>query len=230
MGWLKDYFAAEREKLGDRPWKEKAEYIWEYYKLWIIGTVCLVWFLGWAGYRYFLVPRDNWFFAVFTNTYAQVGDESRMWQDFVDYSGFDTTEKKVAFNNNSYFALTKTGGAVNKYYEAFVAFADSGELDVVVMEHPHQLAAVGATGRLLDLNRPECAALRERYADRLVYAAPNDEEYGSEEVPIGIDVRNSLLMTKYRIYGAESCVLGIGAKCEHLEAVETFLRFIFQEE
>lgn len=46
-------------------------------------------------------------------------------------------------------------------------------------------------------------------------------------MPIGIDVRDSLLMSKYRVYGGETCVLGIGAKSENLEAVEAFLRFIY---
>ena len=230
MEWLKQYLSAEKTKISGIPTaRERWEYIWEYYKLWIIGAVCLVWFLSFAVYRYFFVPRDNWFLAVFTNTYSQVGNNSELWQDFVDYSGYDITEKKVEFNNNSFFDLTKTGGAINKYYEAFVAFADSGELDVVVMEQPQQLAAVGATGRLLDLDRPECAALRQRYADRLVYTTPNDEEYGSDRVAVGIDVRDSLLMTKYRVYGGETCVIGIGANSRNLDAVETFLRFILEE-
>ena len=98
------------------------------------------------------------------------------------------------------------------------------------MEREQQLAAVGATGRLKDLDRRECRAIRERYADRLVYAEPNDEEYGAERVAVGIDVRDSLLMSKYRVYGGETCVLGIGAKSENLKAIEAFLAFIFQEE
>lgn len=227
MNWLKHYLSEEKQKLSGYSWREKLEYIWQYYYLWIIGAVALVWFLNFAVYRYFFVPRDNWFLAVFTNTFSEVGNNSELWEDFVAYTGYDTTEKKVEFNSNSYFDLTKTGGSVNKYYEAFVAFADSGELDVVVMETRQQLAAVGATGRLLDLDRRECAALRERYGDKLIYTTPNDEDYESERVPIGIDVRDSLLMSKYRVYGGETCVLGIGAKSENLEAVEAFLRFIY---
>jgi hypothetical protein len=100
--------------------------------------------------------------------------------------------------------------------------------DIVTMER-RQLAALGATGRLLDLNSPECAALRERYADRLVYPEANDEEYSVEPVPVGIDVSDSLLMTKYHLYGAGDCVLGIGANTGRLDQVETFLNFIFQE-
>jgi hypothetical protein len=82
----------------------------------------------------------------------------------------------------------------------------------------------------MDLNSQECAAIREKYADRLIYTEPNNEEYSVEPVPVGIDVSDSLLMTKYHIYGGENCVLGIGAHTEHLDQVENFLDFVFQEE
>ena len=229
MERLKRWLAGEREKLSGRTPRERWAYIWEYYKLWIIGALALVWFLAFAGYHWFFAPRENWFFAVFANTYAESAEEGgELWQDFVDYAGYDTRKKRVSFNNSIYFDLTQGGSYANTYYESFVAFAESGDLDVVTMEEP-QLVALGASGRLLDLNREECAALREAYGDRLVYAQPYDEEYSTEQVPVGIDVSDSLLMTKYHIYSAESCVLGIGAQTGHLEAVETFLQFIFQE-
>lgn len=229
MKRFRAFFSEERQKLAGLSLSQKRQYIWQYYKLWIVGAAALLWFLGFAGYRWFAVPRENWFFALFTNTYSDVGNGSELWRDFADYAGYDLREKKLEFNASSYFDLTKAGGAVNSYYEGFVAFADSGALDVVVMEQPEQLAAVGATGRLLDLNREECGALREKYAERLIYTTPNDESYG-ERVPVGIDVSDSLLTGKYRVYGAQRCVLGIGAHSTHLEAVETFLAFIMQEE
>jgi hypothetical protein len=230
MERVKQWLAGEREKLSGRPLREKAEYIWEYYKLWIIGAVALVWFVNFAVYRYFFVPRDNWFFAVFANTYSEQGAEgSQLWRDLVEFSGYDTEEKKVVFNNAIYFDLTQGNSFTSSYYQSFVAFEESGDMDVITMEW-RQLSALGATGHLMDLNSEECAAIREKYADRLIYTEPNNEEYSAEPVPVGIDVSDSLLMTKYHLYGGENCVLGIGAHTAHLDQVENFLSFIFQEE
>lgn len=228
MSWLKGYLSTEKEKLSRLHGREKGEYIWQYYKLWIIGAVVLVWAAGFFCYRFLFTPNDNWFFAVFTNTYAEVGNGSELWNGFVEYSGYDTREKNVEFNNASYFDYTQNGGFGNTYYEAFVAYADSGTLDAVTMEKD-QLVALGASGRLKDLNREECAALREKYGDRLVYTQPYDEDYSTQPVPVGIDVSDSILMTRYQIYSGDSCVLGIGAESSHLEAVETFLDYIFEE-
>jgi hypothetical protein len=227
MEWLKSYLAGNLLPLSGRA---KREYIWQYYKLWIIGAAALAVFLVFACYRFFFVPRENWFFAVITNTYAEVGEGSELWRGYVDFSGYDTTKKKVVFNNNVFFDPTRQEGFVgNSYYESFVAFADSGDLDVVVMEKP-QLEALGASGWLLDWNREECDRLREQYGDRLIYTQPYDEEYSTEPVPIGIDVSDSILMTRFHIYAGESCAVGINAKSQHPEAVEQFLHYIFEEE
>jgi hypothetical protein len=58
---------------------------------------------------------------------------------------------------------------------------------------------------------------------------PYDEEYGEDQVPVGIDISDSILMTKYNLY-PDSCALGIGAYSEHLDAVEQFLDYIFEED
>ena len=55
------------------------------------------------------------------------------------------------------------------------------------------------------------------------------EEYSTEEVPVGIDLSDSLLVTKYHIY-EDNCVLGIGAYSHNLENVEQFLRFVLGDE
>ncbi|MCQ2500846.1 MAG: hypothetical protein MJ117_05825, partial [Lachnospiraceae bacterium] len=64
---------------------------------------------------------------------------------------------------------------------------------------------------------------------RFLYCEPFDEEYSTEPVAVGIDVSDSILMTKYHVY-VNSCALGIGAKSGDLEAVETFLDYIYAEQ
>ena len=93
---------------------------------------------------------------------------------------------------------------------------------------PEALTALGSTGRLLDLNRPDCATLRRKYADRLLYALPLNTEYSGTPVPIGIDISDSILVTKYHLY-PDACALGIGAGTGRLSAAEAFLEYIYTE-
>ena len=220
--WLKD----ERDKISGIPGTaKKFEYIWEYYKLWIIGIVFGIWFVTFAVRQYTTSLKDYRCFVVFANTYADAGDHSKLWEDYVEYAGIDLHEEAVRFDANSYFDYLK-GVTGNSYFEAFVAYADSGTLDAIVMGRD-SLTALGKTGRLLDLNSDACSSIRAKYGDRFLYAVPLDEEYSREEVPVCIDISDSLLVSRYGIY-SEPCALGIGALSENVESVELFLDFLFE--
>ncbi len=228
MKWLLSFLTAEKEKVAALAGpRAKAEYIWQYYKLWIIGIVCGVSLLGYIIYQVNNVLSENWLYVTFTNTYAEVGADSDLWEDFVAFADFDLTEKNVVFNNTSYFDYASNQGVGNTYYEVFVSYVDSGTLDCVTMEED-SLVALGATGRLLDLNSEECASIVEKYADRLVYCEPYDEDYSDDLVPVGIDVSDSCLMTEYQLY-EDSCVIGIGAYSQNIDAVELFLDYLIGE-
>lgn len=225
---LKSYFSQEKEKIRRlKTFRAKAEYIWQYYYLWIIGIVSAVLILGSILYHYNTALRENWFFITFTNTYAEVGNDSALWNGYVKDTGYDTMVKNVEFNNNSYFDCALGNQSGNEYYEIFVAHVEAGTLDAVTMEK-ESLEALGSSGRLMDLNDERCASIMEKYGDRLVYCEPYDKDYKSDQVPIGIDISDSILMTKYHIY-PDSCVLGIGSYAQHIDAAEKFLDYIFEE-
>ncbi len=227
MERLRQWAAEERIKVaGIRGARRKTAYIWEYYKLWIIGLVFVLWFIPFAVHQYMTGAHDYWCFMLFSNTYADIGNDSEFYDDYIDYTGFDTHEKGVEFNASSYFDYAK-GVTGNSYFEAFVAYADSGTLDGITMGK-ESLAALGRTGRLLDLNSESCSSIREKYGDRFVYAVPIDKEYSTEEVPVGIDISDSILVTEYHAYDGP-CALGIGALSGNVDSVELFLDYIFEK-
>lgn len=225
---LKKELAREKKKIAELPsGRAKADYIWQYYKLWIIVCACVISLGSYVIYRYTTTLKENWFFITYTNTYAEVSNGSKLWEDFVAYTGYDTTVKNVEFNNNSYFDCATGHDVGNEYYQMFVAHTEAGTLDCVTMER-ESLEALGSTGRLLDLEDERVALIYEKYQDRLIYSVPYDETYEKDLVPVGIDISDSILMTQYHLY-PDSCALGIGAYSTHLDAVEQFLEFIFME-
>ncbi len=224
---MKKTFADIRKQLAEIDgWKAKAEYIWEYYSLWIIGIVAAVCFIIFCINRFFFSVKENWVYIMFNNTYAEVGNNSDLWDGYVEYTGYDTKEKNVVFNNSSYFDYQEnvTG---NSYFESFVAYTEAGTLDAITME-ADALTALGESGRLTDLNSEECESIREKYGDRFLYCEPYDTEYSTEPVAVGIDISDSILMTEYNIYPG-SCALGIGAYSQNIEAVEAFLDYILAD-
>lgn len=225
---LRTWAKTEKEKIAGIPSaRKKVIYIWEYYKLWIIGIVFVLWFGTFAYHQYTTVLHDYWCYMIFANTYADLGDHSKLWEDYTEYAGFDLNEKAVVFNASSYFDYLK-GVTGNSYFEAFVAFADSGTLDGITMG-TESLAALGETGRLMDLESEACASIAAKYSDRFVYCDAVREDGETVHAAVGIDISDSRLVTEYEGY-AEPCALGIAALSDNVESVELFLDFILTED
>ena len=228
MSEAKDRIRSEKQKIREIPGtKKKIQYIWEYYKLWIIGIVALVLFTGFSVNRYFFHAKDYWFYLLLNNTYADVGTGSDFYDGYTEYAGYDLGEKEIVFNNTSYFDYgdSVTG---NTYFESFVAYTETGTLDAITMECD-DLVELGESGRLLDLDSQECSEIREKYGDRYLYCRVTDEDGSEEMVAVGIDVSDSALMEDYQVY-SESAAVGIGAGSQHLDAVLEFLDYLYEED
>lgn len=220
---LGKYLKREKEKISCLSRGKRLEYIWQYYKLWIIGAVSGILLIIYLGVSIRNNGKDDRFFGLFVNTFAEIGENSEFWKGYVEYGNFDTKKENVIFNTNSYFDPKKEN--YSEYYSAFVAYVDSCALDVVTMTK-EDLEALGSRGRLMDLSDTELAGnLAEKYADRLIYATPIDEEYSKEPIPIGIDLSDTCLMTKYHIY-TDTCALGISALTSHIDAAELFVDYV----
>lgn len=221
------WFEREREKIASLSFKARLEYIWDYYKIWIICIVAGLFIAISAGTAMHNALGDNWFYACFANTNANIGSESAFCHDFADYAGYDLREKNLIFNAEIYCQPSKQKYN-DVYYRNLVAFLDSGTMDVLVMEEL-EIQTIGASGRLLDLTDPRVEAIYRKYQDRLVYCEPlRAEEYGAQ-VAVGIDLAGSVLVGEYKAY-PEGCVLGISSQSLHMDQVERFLEFLFREE
>lgn len=219
-------WSEEWAKIKALPFKEKIQYIWMYFKIPIIVAFFVI------GFGTFLIVRiatnipDNWLTVTFANTTARAGTGSEIWKDFTEYAGYDLKQKKVEFNAESYFDYLQNQARGNAYYNAFVSLADAGEIDAITMSKD-SLAALGQSGRLFDLNDEACASLKEKYADRFIYYTPVNDEEHTAPIPVGIDVSDSLLVTKYKVYSGD-CALGVGAHSENIKEIEDFLRFVLE--
>ena len=225
LSWLRAWYISEKEKLKDKTTRQKIQYIIQYYWIWILGIGFGLYFLCFWFYRANFVPKEYWLYGIFANT-MENGQE--LWNDYEAYAGYNLKEKNLLFNASSWFDPSKAGGTNNSYFQSFVAVTEAGTLDFVTMEE-EGLTALGSSGRLLDLASDIAGDHFTSYEDRFVYALPYDEEYSTEPVPVGIDLSDSLLVTKYHLYD-ESCVLGVGAYSSNLDNLEMFLSFALGEE
>ncbi|MEE3456554.1 MAG: hypothetical protein VZQ82_00780 [Lachnospiraceae bacterium] len=221
---LKALLENEKNRIMSVPKAERAGYILTYYWLWIAGVAGAVIFAVYLIHNAFFTPKENWFYALFVNVIETDGTVEELREGFISYAGYDTSEKNVVINANSYFDASKTGGTNNNYFQAFAALVESGDLDAVVTSEAN-LIAVGEAGRLLDLSAEPYGELFAGWKDLFVYCIPYDEEYSKDPVPVGIDISGSDLYKTYGLY-PEGAVLGIGAYTKHPEEVVRFLTFL----
>ena len=218
------WFQNERRKTAAMTPRAKAAYVWEYYKVPIVAFVSLVLVSIYLASHFVTAVRDHWVYIMFADTRAEAGNGSELWKGYVELTGFDLSEKAVDFNSEAWFDYAKDEGRGNRYFALFCGLTDEGVLDAVTME-ADSLEGVGQSGRLMDLRDERCRKIYERYKDRLIYSVPYNTEYSTDPVPIGIDISDSALVTKYHLY-EESCAIGIGAQSTHIEAVEQFLEYV----
>ena len=233
MDRIRQFIQEEKSKLSRMTFSSAIEYILTYYWIPILAAVFAVSF---GIYLYVKITTnipDNWLMVSFTNTRAVVDNDSKLWKEFTEYTGYDLTQKKVVFDSSSYFDYTKNQAKGNAYYNAFIALTDAGELDAITME-PVSLAALGQSGRLMDLNDERCQDLIKNYSDRLIYYDPasaqdpmSSQDDDLTPIPVGIDLSDSILITEYHIY-ADGCAIGIGAQSENISQIEDFIEFVLK--
>ncbi len=223
---IKDRFREEKEKIGKLPKGKKGKYIWDYYRYPILFLSFFLIFGIWFIHRSATAVRENWISVAFPNAMTQVGSGTSLWNEYVEYAGYDLDQKNVLFEDKLYFDPTTSGGMNNVYYESFVAMIETGSVDAVTMRK-EEIEALGRSGRLIDLSCEACSEIFEKYRDRLVYSLPYDTEYSTDPVPVGIDVSDSILMTRYHIY-ENSCVFSIGAYSRNIPEAAKFLDWILE--
>ncbi len=221
---ISDWLKGEKKKIRDLPKGARLQYIWDYYRYPILIVSFLVIFGSWFIWRSATAIRENWISIVFPNAMTEVGNGSELWKEYVEYAGYDLSQKNVLFEDKLYFDPTTESGMNNAYYETFVAMVETGQMDGVTMRR-EEIEALGKSGRLIDLSSEPCSSIYEKYKDRLVYSIPYDTEYSKDPVPVGIDVSDSILMTRYHIY-ENSCVFSIGSYSRNIPECERFLDWI----
>jgi len=227
MRTLPQWYRDEREKLRGYGLRARLKYIWQYYRLWIIGIAFAVGFVGYAVWNYVTVPGDIHFYGILSNTYAQLGKDSDFYNGFVEAAGYDLKTGVVEIDCANY---CKPSGRVigNNYYEKLISMLDGG-VDDVWIAGAEDVIAIGEAGRLMDLNDDAMASIREKYADRFIYCTPLDESYSDQPVPIGIDLAGTALTGEYSAY-PEGAALAVNASTQRPEQVLVFLDYLFAYE
>lgn len=202
--------------------KDKLQYIWDYYKMWIIGAVVLVGLICYFASAFYHRPKDEILNVAFVNFYDDISKETEFYQDFLDFAeqnGALEVNGDITFDSNYFFDLSKASGAANTYYQKMIANLEAKTCDAVVCEYDN-LLGIGESGRLLDLEDERVKGFCEPYRERMVTV-----EKDGRSVLIGIDISDSPVFDNVNGY-ANACYFAISSNAGHLDMVEEFLQYL----
>jgi len=141
------------ENIGRLHGRKKLEHIWTYYKFPLIILCILLYFLGYALYRYF-THKDTVLYTALVNVVAGETLTGQLGKGFVEYRELDTAEKELGL----YTGLYLTDDEMNIYHEYTYASrmkimaAIEGEMLDVVLMNKEAFDAFAQNGYLCDLH------------------------------------------------------------------------------
>ena len=223
---MKKPIITEEEKLKIKEMdsmRKKIGYIWDYYKIWIIGAVVLVGLI--VYFTVVFVTREDKpvFDVVLVNNYDDVSDDSKLAQGFVSYVGEENLPGKVAFDNNAFFNLANNSDYKNSYYMKVLAYLEADTAQVVMCQYDN-LIGLAKSGRLADLSDEKTGDICGKYKDKIVYYE-NDE---GVKVPVGIDVSDGYKAAGLTEYTDGKAYVGLSAYAESYEYAKKFVDYMVE--
>ena len=202
--------------------KAKVQYIWDYYKFPILGTivgVSIVIFL----IHHFVTYRDPLLNVIMTNCNDPYG---------VDESGFDEFMDKYGYSEdkNNYVSLTATlqfrEGAdyTESYNEHYVLTTKvaAGNQDLF-FGTGEVFLSYAEDGALIDLSMVLSEELLEKYKDNLIYSTDCGEV---ASYPCAIEITDNEWLKKNNYY--DTCYFGIFYDNQGIEPCKQFAEFLLE--
>ncbi len=113
----------EKEKLSQMNWKEKLEYLWMYYKIWLLVPILLLAAIYLGVCFYHGLTEDILLQVVVIDSSQE--DYDGLGDQFKEYIGADKSNQKVTFNSN-------LNTATYQGEMAFTALLTGESIDLVV--------------------------------------------------------------------------------------------------
>lgn len=194
---LRDDLKKEKKKLSRLSFGEKLQYIFDYYKFWILGVVVLVG-LVWSVGSTILHNKPTGFYAMLLNAGGQdlsgQADEAA-GAAFAEAAGLDDTKQKILVDTSATFNPNDQSQFSMAQNAKIAALYQSHEIDVMVAD-PGVFTYYALNGSFVDLRDvldDETLAGYEAseqvyYIDQHVQELLDQTDYGDlEEMSLGAD-------------------------------------------
>lgn len=199
--------------------KKKLEYIWDYYKFVILGSIFIICTLISAIYNH-LTEKECLLKMIMVNGSIPY-DGAIFADDFLIAQNFNPETQEIVVSSVGLSLTEKTYQQDYYTVQALIARLTSGSIDL--LSAPSNIYSDYAKeGYFVDLNTIFSKEELSKYKDLLIYTMQEDTK---ESYPCGFDLTNNTWIKKYGYYTTD-CNFGILYNAPNPEITKNFLLFI----
>lgn len=224
----KELIREELKKLSDLSWKERLEYIWDYYKPLMAAVIAVIILISVGTTIYRNMQIETLLNVIFVNSSNILGDSESMNADFVECIGGLKKNQEIVMDTS--FSIADDGSQYSMASQTkMTALASVGSIDIMVMDEDvfeHYYEA----GNFADLSEILSAEQLEEWADLLIERKPSEESNDTEKetVTAAIDLSEAPALKKYELYNGEKLYGGVFAGKEKNELYGEFFEFLLK--
>lgn len=222
---LRDEIKVQNKKLKDMTWEQKKEYIWDYYKVHIIGTIIAIAAIV-ATIVMFNLNNYNTVLTVVVADGAMTGFDDNtdaLTTEFSKYIGIDGKEDRVFFNN-SFSLVAQTGDQDTSYSAAkIVTMAATNDIDGFLAEYDYITYFTDDEELFLtDLNELLTPEELKKISSALIYYTSTD----GVKTPIAVDLTSTKIETETDLSMKRPCY-GVVVSAANRDNAVKFIRYAF---
>ena len=200
-------------------YKKKLEYIWDYYKFFILGSIFIIYALSSTIYNHFTEKECLLKMIMVNGTIPY--DGAIFADDFLLEKGFNPDTQEIIVSSVGLTLSEKTYQQDYYTVQALIARLTSGDIDIMSAP-PEIFKDYAQEGYFLNLQTIFSEDELALYKEYLVYATDINT---NENYPCGLDLSNNTWIEKYGYY-YDDCQFGILYNLPHLETTKEFLLYI----
>ena len=212
-----------RQKINwkDFTFRQKLEYIWDYYRYWILAVVCCAFFIGYTAYEE-IAFREPLMNVIMLNAQQKTENAAEGFNEFLDSYGYEKYKGAVSVNNSLRFVETKDMEYQNYQFEQYLfALVNTGEQEIFFGNDQMFMTYVDE-GMLLDLRQIIPEELLLSYEDQLIYS----DYFGQEKCfPCAVCITNNRFLFENQYYD-ERCYVGVFYNADQPEIAADFMEFL----
>ena len=183
--WFKNFFATEHAKLKDMTFKEKASYIWEYYKIPIIAVIAAIIVIGSIINSVWINPAKKMYLQIaFYGEYVDDNAITAMCNQLGDAVMTPEDQQTMQISGASFMENTGDPQMDMAYQQKFAAMLSDGELDLIII-NASDLDDMASQGILAPIKNYLSDSLLPQLSDKLAEAP--DENGNNDYYAINLD-------------------------------------------